>query len=375
MKKLDQPIYVTRPNLPSLEKVHSHLEQIWKTGIVTNNGPFHQRFEKELAEYLQVEHICLFTNATLALVVGLQALRITGEVITTPFSFVATTHALKWNGINPVFCDIKETDLGLDPDNIEALITPETTAIMPVHVYGYPCDTKGIQKIADKYGLRVIYDAAHAFGVEVNDVTILNEGEMSVLSFHGTKLFTTFEGGAIITKDEQLKKRIDFLKNFGFADEVTVIAPGINGKMNEFQAAMGLLGLDIVEEEIENRKTVYHKYLESLSNTPGIRVFPEFSGVKHNYSYFPILIDENIFGVSREYVYEELKKYNIFTRRYFYPLISNYPSYRGLPSACRENLPIASKTAEQVLCLPIYGSLDENTVGMIAQNLIEISKK
>ena len=255
MKDIPQkPIYVTRPNLPPLEKLQPYLEEIWNNRILTNNGPFHQKFEKALTQYLEVEHINLFANGTLALVVALQALRITGEVITTPFSFVATTHALKWNGITPVFCDIEEKTLNIDPNKIEALITPTTTAIMPVHVYGHPCDTEKIQRIADNYGLKVIYDAAHAFGVKVENKNLLLEGDMSILSFHGTKLFTTFEGGAIITADEKLKKRIDFLKNFGFADEVTVVGPGINGKMNEFQAVIGLLGFEIVDEEIKNQK-------------------------------------------------------------------------------------------------------------------------
>ena len=357
MKTNNKPIYVTRPNLPPLEKLQPYLEEIWKNKILTNNGPFHQQFEKELARYLDVEHVNLFANATLALVVGLQALRIIGEVITTPFSFVATTHALKWNGITPVFCDIEEDTLNIDPDKIEALITPQTTAIMPVHVYGHPCNTDKIQDIADKYGLKVIYDAAHAFGVKVNDKNLLLEGDMSVLSFHGTKLFTTFEGGAIISKDEQLKKRIDYLKNFGFADELTVIAPGINGKMNEFQSVIGLLSLEIVEEEIANRKKAAQTYFELLKSVKGIKVFDNFDDYKYNYAYFPVLIDEDEFGVSREKVYDELKKNNIYARRYFYPLISNMPTYRSLPSAAKENLSVANKIGEQVLCLSIYGAL------------------
>ena len=357
MKNNNEPIYVTRPNLPPLEKLQPYLEEIWKNKILTNNGPFHQKFEKALAEYLEVEYINLFTNATIALVVGLQALRITGEVITTPFSFVATTHALKWNGITPVFCDIEEATLNIDPDKIEALITPKTTAIMPVHVYGHPCDTDKIQAIADKYGLKVIYDAAHAFGIKMHNKNLMLEGDMSVLSFHGTKLFSTFEGGAVITKDEKLKQRIDYLKNFGFADELTIIAPGINGKMNEFQSVIGLLSLDIVEEEIAKRKIVAETYFELLSGLKGIRVFDEFNGYKYNYAYFPILTNENEFGASREKVYDELKKNNIYARRYFYPLISNMPSYRTLPSANKDNLPVANRIAEQVLCLPIYGKL------------------
>ncbi len=365
-------IFVTKPNLPPLEKLQPFLEEIWKNKILTNNGPFHQRFEKELAKYLEVEHINLFANATIALVVGLQALRITGEVITTPFSFVATTHALKWNGITPVFCDIEESTLNIDPDKIEGLITPKTTAIMPVHVYGHPCDTEKIQSVADKYGLKVIYDAAHAFGVKINNKNLLLEGDMSVLSFHGTKLFTTFEGGAIITKDEKLKGRIDFLKNFGFADEVTVIAPGINGKMNEFQAVIGLLSLEIVDQEIENRKKITQRYLENFNNIKGIKTFTVPECVTYNYSYLPVLIDENKFGANREMVYAELKKHDIYSRRYFYPLISNMPSYRTLPTASKDNLPVANKIAEQILCLPIYGELEVDKCDFISQRIITI---
>lgn len=372
MKNNNEPIYVTRPNLPPLEKLQPYLEEIWKNRILTNNGPFHQQFEKELAKYLDVEYVNLFTNATLALVIGLQALRITGEVITTPFSFVATTHALKWNGITPVFCDIEEATLNIDPDKIEALITPKTTAIMPVHVYGHPCNIEKTQAIADKYGLKVIYDAAHAFGIRMKDNNLLLEGDMSVLSFHGTKLFNTFEGGAIISKDEKLKKRIDFLKNFGFADELTVIAPGINGKMNEFQSALGLLSLEIVDEEIANRKKNAEIYFELLKDVKGIKVFDKFDGYKYNYGYFPVLIDEKEFGTSREKVYDELKENNIYARRYFYPLISNMPSYRSLPTATKENLPVANNIAEQVLCLPIYGALRSENIKELTKIILDL---
>lgn len=373
MNNNKKPIYVTQPNLPPLEKLQPYLEEIWKNKILTNNGPFHQKFEKELASYLNVEHINLFTNATIALVVGLQALRITGEVITTPFSFVATTHAIKWNDITPVFCDIDENTTNLDPDKIEALITPKTTAIMPVHVYGHPCHTEKIQTIADKYGLKVIYDAAHAFGIRMDDKNLLLEGDMSVMSFHGTKLFNTFEGGAIISKDKKLKERIDYLKNFGFADELTVIAPGINGKMNEFQSVIGLLGLEIVDQEIERRKKVSKRYCNNLKNVKGITIFEEHNGVKHNYSYFPVLINESEFGVNREKVYDELKKKNIFSRRYFYPLISNFPTYRSLSSAQKQNLPVANKIADQVLCLPIYGSLSVEDIDKIVETILSLS--
>lgn len=364
-------IYVTRPNLPPLEKLQPYLEQIWENKILTNNGPFHQKLERELASYLKVEHINLFANATLALVIGLQALRITGEVITTPFSFVATTHALKWNGITPVFCDIEEKTLNIDTNKIETLITSRTTAIMPVHVYGHPCDTEKIQAIADKYGLKVIYDAAHAFGVVMKNTNLLLEGDMSILSFHATKLFTTFEGGAIISKDEKLKKRIDFLKNFGFADELTVIAPGINGKMNEFQSVIGLLSLKIVNEEIENRKKIAEIYFTLLKNLKGIQVFDCFDQYEYNYAYFPVLINEKEFGLDRERIYDELKKHNIYSRRYFYPLISNLPTYRNLSSATKDNLPIANIVAGRILCLPIYGDLQINEV----QNICSIMKE
>ena len=369
--KISEKIFVTRPNLPPLEKLIPYLEEIWENKILTNNGPLHKKFEEALADYLEVEHVNLFTNATLALVVGLQALRITGEVITTPFSFVATTHALKWNGITPVFCDIEEKTFNIDPEKIEALITPNTTAILPVHVYGHPCSTDRIRDIADKYGLKVIYDSAHAFGVKVENKNLLLEGDMSILSFHGTKLFTTFEGGAIITADEKLKKRIDFLKNFGFADEVTVVGSGINGKMNEFQAAIGLLGLEIVDDEISNRKQAAENYFEQLKDVKGIKVFDNFDNYKYNYAYFPVLIDEEEFGASREKVYDELRKQNIYARRYFYPLISNMPTYRSLPSSAKDNLPIANNIGEQVLCLPIYGSLAQEEI----KNIIEIIKQ
>ncbi|MFA6980564.1 MAG: DegT/DnrJ/EryC1/StrS family aminotransferase [Ignavibacteriaceae bacterium] len=374
MKKNSDPIYITQPNLPSLDKLQPYLKEIWENKILTNNGPFHQKFELALANYLKVENVNLFTNATIALIVGLQALHITGEVITTPFSFVATAHSLKWNGITPVFCDIEEKTLNIDPDKIEVLITPRTSAIMPVHVYGHPCDTLKIQAIADKYGLKVIYDAAHAFGIKFKDKNLLLEGDMSVLSFHGTKLFNTFEGGAIITKDENLKKRIDYLKNFGFADEVTVIAPGINGKMNEYQSVIGLLSLEIVDEEIASRKKVAETYFELLKDVKGIKVFNNFDGYEYNYAYFPVLIDEKEYGVSREKVYDELKKHNIYARRYFYPLISNMPTYRSLSSASKENLPVANIIAEQILCLPIYGSLGENIIIKIIGFFLNVQK-
>ncbi|MGQ9472616.1 MAG: DegT/DnrJ/EryC1/StrS family aminotransferase [Candidatus Caldatribacteriaceae bacterium] len=367
-------IFITRPNLPELNEVIPYLEKIWGNKILTNNGPFHRLFEEELRKYLGVSFLSLIANGTLALVLALQALRITGEVITTPFSFVATAHALRWNDIVPVFCDIEKKTLTIDPDKIEGLITSKTTAILGVHVYGYPCHTEAIQNVADTYGLKVIYDAAHAFGVKKDGKTVLYAGDISVLSFHATKLFTTFEGGAIVCHEEKLKKRIDYLRNFGFADEVTVVAPGINAKMNEFQSVIGLLNLKLVEEEIQKRKIIAKLYRSMLGETPGIRVLEEIDGVDHNYAYFPIFIDQKEFGVSRDKVYEVLRAHHVFPRRYFYPLISNFPSYRTLPSAARKNLPVANRIAEQVLCLPMYGSLNEKDVERICGILMGAKK-
>ena len=370
MNKLEKPIYVTQPVLPPLEEFTDSLRQIWDNKILTNNGPFHQQFEKELADYLGVKYISLFSNGTLALITALQALRIVGEVITTPFSFVATTHSLWWNNIKPVFADVESNTFNLDPEKVEAAITPQTTAIMPVHVYGNPCNLEAFQKIADTYGLKLIYDAAHAFGVKVNGKSVLNFGDLSILSFHATKVFNTIEGGAIICQDEKTKKRIDFLKNFGFADEVTVIEPGINAKMNELQAAYGLLQLKYVDEKIAKRKAITELYREKLTDIPGIKFLNDMKDVDHTYSYFPIFIDEKVFGKKRDELYDELKKHNIFGRRYFYPLISQFPSYRGLPSSKDDNLPNATRVAEQVICLPIYPELELNVAIKIASGII-----
>ncbi len=355
-------ITVTSPLLPNIDEFNTLLKEIWDSKWITNNGSFHQQLEKELAAYLKVPYISLFTNGTLPLITALQALRITGEVITTPYSFVATTHSLWWNGIKPVFVDVDPTNCGLDPNKIEAAITPKTTAIMPVHCYGKPCDTKAIQDIADKYGLKVIYDAAHAFGVEVNGESILNAGDMSTLSFHATKVYNTIEGGAMVMKDEQTKKRIDYLKNFGFANETTVVAPGINSKMDEVRAAYGLLNLKQVDAAIEARQKVAKAYREVLKDVEGITYFDDMPGVRHNYSYFPIFIDAEKFGKSRDELYEEMKKANVLGRRYFYPLISDFSTYRGLPSATRENLPEAYKLADSVLCLPMHHDLSDNDI-------------
>lgn len=350
-------ITVTSPLLPSLDDFNSLLKEIWDSKWITNNGSFHKQLEKELASYLKVPYLSLFTNGTLPLLTALQALRITGEVITTPYSFVATTHSIWWNGCKPVFVDIDPTTGNIDPDRIEAAITPKTTAIMPVHVYGKPCDTQRIQEIADKYGLKVIYDAAHAFGVDVDGESILNAGDMSTLSFHATKVYNTIEGGALVMHDEQTKKRIDYLKNFGFAGETTVVAPGINSKMDEMRSAYGLLNLRQVDAAIEARHQVAIKYREALRNVEGITFFDDMPGVRHNYSYFPIFVDADKYGMTRDELYFKMKEQNVLGRRYFYPLISTFTTYRGLPSAAQENLPQAHKMAESVICLPMHHAL------------------
>ena len=352
------PIYVTQPYLPPLDEFIPYLEEIWGTRKLTNSGPFHRELEKTLAEFLGVEHIALFTNGTIALVTALQALRITGEVITTPYSFVATAHSLLWNGIKPVFVDIDPHRLNLDPGKIEAAITPQTTAIMPVHCYGRPCEVDAIQRIADIYNLRVIYDAAHAFGVRYPSHSLLSCGDLSVLSFHATKVFTTFEGGAIVCPDAKTKQRVDHLKNFGFVDEVTVVAPGINGKMSEWSAALGLLQLKYFDQAIAQRKQIDALYREQLTGLRGIRCLQYSGDASANYAYFPILV-ESEYPISRDALYDALKRHNIHPRRYFYPLISDFPMYRGLASAHRDNLPVACRIAGQVLCLPIYPTLGE----------------
>ena len=355
-------ITVTSPLMPSLDELNVYLQDIWNRKWITNNGHYHKELEKALCEYLDVPFISLFTNGTLPLITALQAMRITGEVITTPFSFVATTHALWWNGIKPVFVDIDPLTCNLDPEKIEAAITPRTTAIMPVHVYGQPCDTKRIQEIADKYGLKVIYDAAHAFGVKVNGESILNVGDMSTLSFHATKVYNTIEGGALVMHDEQTKKRIDYLKNFGFAGETTVVAPGINSKMDEVRAAYGLVNLKQVYKAIEARRRVADTYREALNGIPGIRFMDDVPGVQHNYAYFPIFVDEAQYGMSRDGLYFKMKEHNVLGRRYFYPLISEFSTYRGLDSAEPRNLPNAHKMANSVICLPMYHSLSNEDI-------------
>ena len=368
--KTTKPIYVTQPALPDLAEFMPYLEQIWENKILTNGGPFHQQLEQALCDYLGVKYISLFSNGTLALVVALQSLRITGEVITTPYSFVATSHALLWNGIKPVFVDIDENTLNLDATKIEAAITPKTTAIMPVHCYGHPCAVEEIQKIADNYNLNVIYDAAHAFGVQYNNASILNYGDLSVLSFHATKVFNTFEGGAIICPDTKTKQRIDHLKNFGFVDEVTVVAPGINAKMSEINAAFGLLQLKNIDKNLKKREIIDNYYRTALADVKGIHCLKDSGETRANYAYFPILVDHD-YPIKRDELYERMKENGVHPRRYFYPLISNFSMYRGLPSASKDNLPIASKVAEQVLCLPIYPDLEINIVEDICRFIAE----
>ncbi|ABP61188.1 DegT/DnrJ/EryC1/StrS family aminotransferase [Enterobacter sp. 638] len=363
-------VYVTSPLLPPLEEFIPYLEQIWDNKFLTNGGQFHQQLEKALADYLGVEHLCLFSNGTLALLTALQALRITGEVITTPYSFVATSHSLLWNGLTPVFADIDPITCNIDPAKIEKLITPATSAILPVHCYGIPCDIEGIQKIAGAWGLKVIYDAAHAFGVKQNGQSVLNCGDLSILSFHATKVFNTFEGGAIICPDARMKQRIDYLKNFGFADETTVVAPGINAKMNEVQAAFGLVQLQHIDGALAARADIYSRYCELLSDIEGIEVFRAPDNVEWNHAYFPIIVNE-AYPIGRDQLYDVLKEVNIYSRRYFYPLISSFSMYRHLPSANPQNLPVAEGISQKILCLPIYPDLTQDdqdrVVAMIRQ--------
>lgn len=363
-----KPVYVTQPLLPPLQEFQPYLEKIWERKCLTNAGPFHQELEKKLADYLGVEHLALFANGTLALITALKSLRITGEVITTPFSFVATAHSLLWNGIKPVFVDIHPETFNLDPEKIEAAITPHTSAILPVHVYGKPCDVEKIQKIADIYGLKVIYDAAHAFGVIYKGESLLTHGDLSVLSFHATKIFNTFEGGAIICPDAKSKKRINDLKNFGFADETTINETGINAKMNEIQAAFGILQLKHINKAIDRRRKIDELYREQLLSFEGIFCPLLPIDTIYNYAYFPILIEKE-YPLSRDQIYEKLQQHNIYPRRYFYPLISEFPMYRGLFSAAQSNLSVARKTADQVICLPIYPDIENKSIVRITSIL------
>ena len=363
-------ITVTSPLLPNLDEFTESLKEIWESKWITNNGQFHQKLEAALAEYLKVPYVSLFTNGTLPLLTALQALRITGEVITTPYSFVATTHALWWNGIKPVFVDIDPSTGNIDPQKIEAAVTPRTTAILPVHVYGKPCDTEAIQTIADKYGLKVIYDAAHAFGVEVNGESLLNAGDMSTLSFHATKVFNTIEGGAMVMHDEKTKQRIDYLKNFGFANEIEVVGPGINSKMDEIRSAYGLLNLKQVDAAIAARQKVAVAYRDALRNVDGISFWDDMPGVRHNYSYFPIFVDAKKYGMTRDELYIKMKDQGVWGRRYFYPLISEFSTYRGLESSRPENLPNAHMMADTVICLPMHHALREEDLNRIIDCII-----
>lgn len=364
-------ITVTSPLLPNLDEFNEMLKEIWASKWITNNGSFHQQLEKALAEYLKVPYISLFTNGTLPLLTALQALRITGEVITTPYSFVATTHSIWWNGCRPVFVDIEEDTCGIDPERIESAITPKTTAIMPVHCYGKPVKMKRIQEIADKYGLKVIYDAAHAFGVEIDGESVLNAGDMSTLSFHATKVYNTLEGGALVMHDEQTKKRIDYLKNFGFAGETEVVAPGINSKVDEVRSAYGLLNLKQVDQAIANRQKVAKKYREALRNVPGIKFFDDTPGIRHNYSYFPIFINAEKYGKTRDQLYFEMREKNVLGRRYFFPLISTFSTYRGLSSAAPENLPVAARLANEVICLPMHHALTDDDIERVINCVVK----
>lgn len=358
-------VRVTQPFMPPLEEFIPYLEQIWKNKHLTNNGPLHQRLEAELVDYLKVGHVSLFTNGTVALITALQALGVQGEVITTPYSFVATSHSLIWNRMTPVFCDIDEQTLSLDPARVERAITERTTAIMPVHCYGYPGDLEAIQKIASKHGLKVIYDAAHAFGVGYRGTSLLNFGDLSVVSFHATKVFNTFEGGAIISHDPETKKHIDNLKNFGIINETMTVEPGINGKMSEVNAAMGLLQLSYMPHILEQRRARDRYYRESLAGLEHIQCLSPPPGTdNYNYSYFPILVKEG-FRLGRDALYEKMREHDIFARRYFYPLISDFPTYNNLPSAQRSNLPVAARIADQVLCLPLFPELDYDEIDAV----------
>jgi dTDP-4-amino-4,6-dideoxygalactose transaminase len=368
---MEKNIFVTRPLLPPLEEFIPYLENIWESQHLTNGGPYHQQLEKELADYLGVEHLCLFSNGTLALLTAFQVLGITGEVITTPYSFVATAHSLLWNGLTPVFVDTDPDTFNLDADKLEQAITPATTAILPVHCYGLPCNTRKIEELADAYGLKVIYDAAHAFGVKQNGVSVLRQGDLSVLSFHATKVFNTIEGGAIICHDAKMKQRIDYLKNFGFVNETTVVAAGINGKMNELQAAYGLLQLQHINKALDDRGRLYRHYNTLLADIPGISLISVPDDVTWNYAYYPIMVNED-FALTRDELYELLKENRIMARRYFYPLISSFFMYKFAESAKRENLPVAHQLADKVICLPLYPGLEEEVQHKIA-GLIQLA--
>jgi len=374
IEPFDKPIYVTRPLLPPLEELSKSLQDIWDAQWLTNNGAKHKELENKLGDYLKVPQLSLFNNGTIALLVAIKALELTGEVITTPFTFAATAHSISWMGLEPVFVDIDPVTMCIDPKRIEEAITPRTSAIMPVHVFGTPCDVKAIQEIADRYNLKVIYDAAHAFGTEIDGTGIGNFGDITMYSFHATKLFNSAEGGALACKSEELKKKIDLLKNFGIKNEEEVIEVGINGKMNELQAAMGLAVLEHIEEERQKRAIIKQTYIENLKDIPGIKLMPDLPGVRSSYQYFAIRIDEEEFGKSRDYVYEELKKYNVFTRKYFHPLCSNFECYKHLPSADPKNLPVANKIGNGVLSMPFYGGIREEDTRKICEIISAIQR-
>ncbi|KAF0218751.1 MAG: putative PLP-dependent [Geobacteraceae bacterium] len=369
IEPFEDPIYVTQPILPKLENLVEKLKEVWGSKRLTNNGPQHKRLEERLCDILKVPYLSLFNNGTIALIVACQSLRLTGEVITTPFTFAATPHVLTWNNISPIFCDIDPVTMNIDADKIESMITPQTTGILAVHVYGTPCDVKKIQEIANRYGLKVVYDAAHAFGVEIDGKGIGTFGDVSMFSFHATKLFHTAEGGALTFNDKNMKDRVDLLKNFGIKNEEEVMMPGINGKMNELQALLGLEVLGLVEEEKKKRRNIFLAYSNYLNGIEGIKICNNNSeDVNHNYQYVVIRVNEKEYGVSRDYLYTELKKYNVHTRKYFYPLCSSFACYKHLFSSIPANLPIADKVSTEVLCLPIYGELN----GYVIQNICNI---
>lgn len=370
MFESNRKIYVTKPSMPPLEEYLPYLKKIWSTCTLTNGGEFHQQLEIELCDYLGVDHISLFTNGTIALVAALQALQIQGEVITTPYSFVATSHSLLWNGLKPVFVDIDPRTFNIDPKKIEEAISPQTKAILAVHCYGFPCDTKSIHDIAEKHNLRVIYDAAHAFAVDDEQGSILRHGDLSILSFHATKVFQVFEGGAIVSKTLEMKQKIDQLKNFGFIDETSVALPGINGKMSELNAAFGLLQLKYIDALISRRKLIDERYRDSFKGVDGIFCPPLMNSVKSNFSYFPLVISDE-FSRSRDEVFNYLRSNDVMARRYFYPLISNFSMYSEFESANKIHLAHANKMANQVLCLPIYPDLNISDVDKICSLILK----
>jgi dTDP-4-amino-4,6-dideoxygalactose transaminase len=376
MKKVPRPfkhpVYVTRPLLPDLAEYQARLAEVWAAQWLTNNGPQHRLLEGELCKVLKVSSLSLFNNGTIALIVACQSLRLSGEVITTPFTFPATPHVLTWNGIQPVFCDVDRSTMNIDAALIEHMITPRTTGILAVHVFGVPCDVVGIQEVADRYGLKVVYDAAHAFGTELDGRGIGTFGDISMFSFHATKLFHTAEGGALSFRDSHLKARIDLLKNFGIKSEEEVVMPGINGKMNELQAALGLAVLACLEEERTRRKALLRTYRECLEGTEGINLPPDDTEGTSSLQYFVIRIDGERFGMSRDAVQQEFKRFNVITRKYFYPLCSEYPCYRHIPSAHADNLPVAGHIAREVLSLPLYGALTPDDVERICAILKHI---